>query len=383
MCYKTSMPRLLLLLLLAGCSRREPPPPAPPAPVRTAQEPERRYGRAARSAFTPEGPVRRGPYVQAAEPTKALLCFETVEEVGGGVLVEGRRFTSPPSRRHAIPVDGLKPATRYDYVISPGGLQGSFKTPPEGDGEVSFTVWGDSRTFIDRLAKIAALAAADRPDFSVHSGDLVDDGDVEEDWDLFFKGARPLLAAGSFWPAMGNHETGSKIYTDLFHLPEPERWYTFRWGPAQFFILDSNYDVRDSAAQADWLKRELAASKSRFKFVMTHYPVVSGSYAGFDFGEEGREFAGWRSLFEEHRVTAVLQGHNHNYQRHERKGIVYITSGGAGAPLYSLGEGGPERKAAFMVNHYVRVRLKGRVCAFEAVDIEGKVIDRREIEAGN
>jgi predicted phosphodiesterase len=366
---------LLVALLAAGCSRRDPPPgPVPQeAPSTAGPAPERPVVRL-------EGPVRRGPYVQACTTRRARVCFETFEEVEGAVQAGDRVVAGPRGRSHGLELDGLTPGTEYAYTIRPGGLEGRFRTAPEGDAEVRFIVWGDSRTHADRVAKIAALAAAERADFSVHSGDLVDDGDLEQDWDLFFTAARPLLASGAFWPCMGNHEPLSKIYLGLFQLPEPERWYTFTWGPAQFFVLDSNYGSRDDAAQNAWLERELAASKARFRFAVLHYPVVSGSYAGFGFGEGDRDLDAWGRLFERHRVTAVLQGHNHNYQRHERNGIVYLTSGGAGAPLYSLGEGSPERKAAFKVNHYVRVRLKDRTCAIEAVDIDGNVIDRRSIE---
>jgi predicted phosphodiesterase len=362
------MRRLLLmaatpLLLVASACPRQDPSGIPAAPLR---EPARKG---------------RGPWTHVQGPTSAVVGFETPEEAAGAVLVDGRRFQGPKARRHGILVEGLKPATRYAYRIEPGDAGGSFLTPPEGDGDLFFVLWGDSRTHADRLERIAARAAADRPDFTVHSGDLVDDGDVEADWDVFFDAARPLLEAGSFWPAMGNHEEGSKIYLELFRLPEPERWYAFRWGCAEFFVVDSNYGIRDDAAQNAWLKASLAASRARFKFVVTHYPVVSGSYAGFDFGGERSPFEGWRRLFEAHGVDAVLQGHNHNYQRHELNGVVYLTSGGAGAPLYELGAGSPERKAAAKVNHYVRVRIRGRLCSFEAVDIDGKIIDRREIEA--
>jgi predicted phosphodiesterase len=366
------MVRVLLAVLLAsGCSRRDPPPRAIPPSAEPAFE---------RPVVRLEGPVRRGPYVQACASRRALVCFETFEEVVGAVEVEGRSVAGPKGRSHVLALEDLKPGTEHAYTISPGGLQGRFRTAPEGDAEVRFVVWGDSRTYADRLARIAVLAAAERADFSVHSGDLVDDGDVEQDWDLFFTAARPLLASGAFWPCMGNHEPLSKIYLGLFQLPEPERWYSFTWGPAQFFVLDSNYGSRDDATQNAWLERELAASMARFKFAVLHYPVVSGSYGGFGFGEGDRDLDAWGRLFERHRVTAVLQGHNHNYQRHERNGIVYLTSGGAGAPLYSLGEGGPERKAAVKVNHYVRVRLRDGTCAIEAVDIDGNVIDRRSIE---
>jgi len=58
--------------------------------------------------------------------------------------------------------------------------------------------------------------------------------------------------------------------------------------------------------------------------------------------------------------------------------VVYITTGGAGAPLYDVGTLTPETKFAREVHHYVRVRLAGRTMTLEAVDIDGQVIDRVE-----
>ncbi len=81
---------------------------------------------------------------------------------------------------------------------------------------------------------------------------------------------------------------------------------------------------------------------------------------------------------EQGKVTPDVQGHTHNYQRAERKGVLYITTGGAGAPLYPIGELTPETKFAREVHHYVRVRLKGRTMTLEAVDMSGQVIDRDE-----
>ena len=41
-------------------------------------------------------------------------------------------------------------------------------------------------------------------------------------------------------------------------------------------------------------------------------------------------------LFLEHRVSLVLCGHNHAYERFERDGLTYVTDGGGGALLYSV-----------------------------------------------
>src|SRR6185295_16104108 len=329
-----------------------------------------------------EGPIRRGPYVQAVSATRAIVCFETVEAVEGKVACDGRTLAGPKATRHEIALEGLKPGTRYAYTIQPGKVVGSFKTSPDADGDLFFIAWGDSRTYYDRLARVAELAAKDLPDFTVHSGDLVEEGTVEEDWDRFFDAAGPLLRTGAMWPSIGNHEVGAKQYFDLFVLPEPENYYTFTAGPAQFFILDANYQARRDPKQVAWFAEEVRKSKARFKFVVCHHPLVSCPDEDYAFDKESSMYGLYGRAIEEGKVCAVFQGHNHNYQRAERKGVVYITTGGAGAPLYPVGQLTPETKFAREVNHYVRVRLKGNTMSIEAVDWNGKVIDSDERAVG-
>jgi hypothetical protein len=374
---------LLLLLLLAACGRPEGgAPPARVVPKAPPPEPEPRpfvfqeENRTRRVAV--EGPIRRGPYVQAVGTTKATVCFESVDAVEGKVACDGRMAASPKGTRHEIALDGLKPGTRYSYTIQPGGIGGSFKTAPDGDGDLVFLAWGDCRTYHDRLARVATLAAKDLADFSVHTGDLVDEGTVEEDWDRFFEAAAPLLRTGALWPSIGNHEVGSRQYFDLFVLPAPENYYTFTAGPAQFFILDANWSPRKDPKQLAWFAEEVKKSKARFKFVVCHHPLLSCPDDDFVFDKDSSMYALYGRAIEEAKVTAVFQGHNHNYQRAERKGVVYITTGGAGAPLYPIGDLTPETKFAREVHHYVRVRLTGRTMLLEAVDWSGNVIDRDE-----
>jgi predicted phosphodiesterase len=376
---------ILILLLSAGCGRSESgtsprivrwPPQSSgtdPFPFPNDDIKPRR--------LAVEGPIRRGPYVQAVGTTEATVCFETVQEAEGKVACDGRTSSGAPGLRHAIELKGLRPGTRYSYTVQPGGVAGSFKTSPDADSDLFFVVWGDSRTYYERLARISELAAKDLPDFTVHSGDLVDEGTVDEDWDRFFESAAPLLRTGALWPAMGNHESGARQYFELFILPEPENYYTFTSGPAQFFILDANWLARKDPKQRAWFAEELKKSRAKFKFVVCHQPLVSCPDDDFIFDKESSMYALYGPLIEEAKVTAVFQGHNHNYQRAERKGVLYITTGGAGAPLYPVGDLTPETKFAREVHHYVRVRLSGRTMGLEAVDINGQVIDRDERRA--
>jgi hypothetical protein len=365
------MPRTLVLLslLLAACGRTDPGPARPARPVEPApivvQEPAPR---------AVEGPIKRGPYIQAVTTTEAIVCFETAQEAEGKVECDGKTLTSPSGKRHEIALKGLKPGTRYKYTVQPGAVEASFKTSPEGDADLFFLAWGDCRTYYERLARMSALAAKDMADFSVHTGDLVDEGTIQEDWDRFFESAAPLLRTGALWPSMGNHEYDAKPYYDLFILPDPERYYTFTAGMAQFYILDADWNGRRDPKQLAWFESELKKSKARFKFVVLHQPLLSCPCD--DFTPETSMYRIFGGLIEKHGVTAVFQGHNHNYQRAERNGVLYITTGGGGAPLYPIGELGPETKAAKVVNHYCRIWLSGKTMTLEAVDLNGAVFDR-------
>lgn len=68
-------------------------------------------------------------------------------------------------------------------------------------------------------------------------------------------------------------------------------------------------------------------------------------------------------------MTAVFAGHEHLYQRKQAGGIVHITTGGGGAPLYA-----DEKDGGF--HHYVLVNVDGEKVSGEVVDIGGKVRDR-------
>ncbi|MBU0672310.1 MAG: hypothetical protein KJ732_04690, partial [Candidatus Margulisbacteria bacterium] len=68
------------------------------------------------------------------------------------------------------------------------------------------------------------------------------------------------------------------------------------------------------------------------------------------------------ALFEKYQVDYVIAGHIHGYARAERRGIVYVVSGGAGAPLYL-----PADFGGFY--HYVRIDVNGEMITDRTVKI--------------
>jgi tartrate-resistant acid phosphatase type 5 len=120
-----------------------------------------------------------------------------------------------------------------------------------------------------------------------------------------------------FWPSLGNHEYSdacgnrSKAYLAYFDLPNNERYYDVRLGPVHLFVINSDrrepHGVAAKSRQARWFKRKIQASSAPWQVVAFHHPPYSS-------GEHGSS-AALRWPFEAWGVDAVLNGHDHNYER--------------------------------------------------------------------
>jgi hypothetical protein len=78
-------------------------------------------------------------------------------------------------------------------------------------------------------------------------------------------------------------------------------------------------------------------------------------------------------LFMKTGVKTVFAGDDHRYDRTERNNILYIITGGGGAPIYTFKESGG-------YFHYVWVSVKGRSLEGEVGDLDGQIQDRFVIE---
>lgn len=152
----------------------------------------------------------------------------------------------------------------------------------------------------------------------------------EANWRASFGwlGAADVRVAGT----LGNHdyETGDRGAYQLATLGMPRRYYTRRIGDVQLFLLDSN---RIDDVQTAWLEQRLSASEALWKVVVFHHPPYAcGGHLGHELVQDR-----WVPLFERYGVQLVLSGHDHAYERFERRnGVTYVIHGGGGAPLYPV-----------------------------------------------
>ena len=295
--------------------------------------------------------------------------------------------TSPSFQVEKTTLTGLQPGTHYDYDI-PGqpGVKGSFRTAPAVTGPYHFLVLGDTRTRHDVHRRVVEAILRDGiPDFVVHTGDLVADGDDTSMWPIFFDIERDLLRQAAFFPALGNHERNSHDFYDFFQATTP--YYSFDWGNAHFVVLNSDIgnaatsrSAREAfwAEQTKWLEADLEASqKAEYRIVVAHHPPFSAVSTRQGSNPEMRALV---PLFEKYHVTAGVFGHDHNYQRNLQNGIQYIISGGGGAPLYDVDKPDPATsQKAISVENFVTFSVDGKVMKIQAKGLDGKLLDEFEI----
>lgn len=207
---------------------------------------------------------------------------------------------------------------------------------PTSTGELTvpftFALYGDCRSGHITHRNICASLLKTEAKFVLAAGDLVRDGNEEEQWELFREVTRELRGAIPYHPAKGNHDLGNKGYFEReFGLDKS--YYTLRKGPIEFFMIDSNL-LSENDPQFAWLDQQLARSTATHKIAVLHNPLFSLV------GDRQRITALFRRKLHDRFVKAglcaVLSGHDHQFYTTVRDGVRYVVSGGAGAHLFDV-----------------------------------------------
>ncbi len=112
-------------------------------------------------------------------------------------------------------------------------------------------------------------------------------------------------------PAPGNHEyqtSGANGYFGYFGVPS---YYAYNAGEWRVYALNSEIDASATSAQAQWLKKDLAANPR--KCVLAYWHRARWS-SGSDHGNDSKTQALW-SILHDAKAELVLSGHSHNYER--------------------------------------------------------------------
>ena len=200
---------------------------------------------------------------------------------------------------------------------------------------------GDSRDGEKVYVRLMGSALERKPHFFIHLGDMIAHPG-EREWRTFFEISKPMNVP--FFPVVGNHEVsspsrGEKLYRKQFPLPEGKTYYAFRAGGVFFVILDSEEGRgRIINEQLAWLENILSSSQETFKLVFIHRPLflpVDSLKRGRAMDRYPAERDALHQLFLKTNVKAVFEADDHRYDRMEKDRILYVITGGGGAPLTS------------------------------------------------
>ena len=268
----------------------------------------------------------------------------------------------------------------------------SVRTAPNAGTGFRYVAYGDSRTSDTIRAKIRAAIQARNPAFLIHTGDFINSGSSQSQWDQWFSTMQPLLAWSPLMGAIGNHEGHSSKYYEQFafgnHSPSKsgipsEAYYSFDYANTHFIALSTEHSPKINDHQYKWLRNDLiaAAKRPHIKWIvaMGHRPpYTSGPHGSYTSATKA-----WAHLFESFGVDVTFWGHDHIYERTHRLqqgqivsrgGVIYIVTGGAGAPLYTAGSSWftAVSKKAY---HFTEVNVSGDQLKIEAREISGAVFD--------
>ncbi|MEC0243700.1 fibronectin type III domain-containing protein [Paenibacillus dokdonensis] len=292
-------------------------------------------------------------------PENEALTFQgTAEEIQTYVTKADRTAKKKKKfNSHKVTASGLSPGTAYKYRVGSGASDswsavGSFTTDVSGSQSFHFIAGSDSQAssktdfepWADTFKK--AIQTIGDPKFLINAGDLVDNGDLEEQWQWMLGLPQDQLLNVPIVPVVGGHEvqdydgdetTPNSNFYNHFNLPKQVvasthdgSVYSFEYGDALFLIFNSQYagelasngkDIKKQdqqfADQVEWMKYIVAKSNAKWKFVTFHKgPYSAGDNAG-EWENDRVQF--YKKVlvpaFDEMGIDMVFEAHDHMYMR--------------------------------------------------------------------
>lgn len=361
--------------------------------------------------------IESGPYLQNMTETGCDILWSTDKPSTAWVELapdDGTHFYSKERPRvysvdlgravvgnfHKVSLTGLEPGTKYRYRIFSeevldmqpyhvkyGDMASSkvypveppcFKTVEADKPEIEFVMINDIHGNNDVLNDLLANVRKGETDFILYNGDMINFMDRE---DRLFSGfidtsVGKFAQEIPFYMSRGNHETRGAIakdYMRYFPNPNGKPYYSFKYGPCYFVVLDGGEDKPDSDIEysgtsffddyrrdeATWLKEvveSLEFKQSPFKVAVIHVPTVGAGWHGPIHAKELFE-----PILSQAGTDLMLCGHLHSYSYHQPDGT--------------------DRKFPVLINSNqdaVIVKVDSEQMTLNVVDRQGKIIHNFE-----
>lgn len=364
--------------------------------------------------------VTKGPVLLRVSQDQAALMWET--EIGGpGELLYGqdnslrKKVTTEPIRVeykinkkaafiHKVWLENLEPGQTYSYRVtgprvpilqriaklgrSPVQSKAyKFRTVPADTNEVTFLVYGDSRTDPKTHRKVVEQMMKKKVDFVVNCGDLVSNGDSYRQWGpQFFSPVKGFVETMPMYITKGNHEGNNGNYEKLLIPKGRKNSFSFDYGPLHYLCVDNVSKGLRSEEQLELITSDAKNSTAQWKFVSYHKPSLNfgGHWSMWEYPDA-------LPMLAQSGVDFVITGHSHQYERFwpvapppGTKGsyVTHITCGGGGAPLSRVKQSLYHAYAG-KIYHFCLFHINGDKLTMDTFDINGKIIDHIEVSKTN
>jgi predicted MPP superfamily phosphohydrolase len=219
-------------------------------------------------------------------------------------------------------------------------------TPAES--EYVFGFISDTQQYTQRheaVAKVIAYHHALEPlQFIINGGDVVQNGQKEEEWIEYFKGGSAYLMDIPQIAAIGNHDyRGQEDKALPKYFQKYMRWVGtpingnlfFEMPGFQLVIWNSNSAELTSSQETEmwtWLEEKMKAAKNSGTplILATHFPVFSSSLNRFTSASVRKLKSHLVPLAEKYGIKLILSGHTHMFERSLKDGVNYLVAGPAG-----------------------------------------------------
>ncbi|MDR7080142.1 putative phosphodiesterase [Neobacillus niacini] len=286
--------------------------------------------------------------------------------VATDIFPENRRTDFKAIHSFNVVIQDLTPETKYYYKVGNASdgysAISSFTAPadPAANKPFSFVVspdtQGTSVSSFDNTKKLYDYIKENEQDaaFLLHMGDVVEDGHVSDQWQLFYDAAQNLLDTMPIMVTPGNHDGASydrdfvqykaRFNHKSLHKPDglsqaaEGTVYSFEYGDALFISLNSFASSTDKEIQWDFLAKESANTSKAWKIVYFHVPPYDPGASHYNMDNvTGKKLT-------DAGIDLVLHGHEHAYARTTLK--TTSASSGTGsiekanfgeAPTYVIG----------------------------------------------
>jgi fibronectin type 3 domain-containing protein len=347
---------------------------------------------AATVSFTGTGPgVRRvvfyidGAYLLTDYTTPYTFVLPTAKLVDGVHLIEAEsllrdNFTTDRAAVSLTFNNGVTqpPVNTNTFTPSVG------TTPAPGKAFVVGAV-GDGAGGDPSADNVTNLVSSWNPNLFLYLGDVYEKGSMAEFYNWYgttndFSRFRAITD-----PTIGNHEYTAGLAPGYFdNWDNVPHYYSYNAGGWHFISLDSNnnpgFNGQDpTSAQYKWLQSDLQANHLQCTIAYFHHPL-------YNIGNEPPSvgMAAIWSLLEQKGVDAVVNGHDHTYQRWtpmdasgnpDPHGMPEFIDGTGGHALGTLPGTDSRMLAGFTQFGAFRLELNQSGAAYQYVTTNGDVLD--------